>query len=165
MEALAENTPEKLLDFIDGQFSAARRGLVSPRLLKNFALDVLVKMKFCLKSSLPEESFGLMRNLRMEKIYDTVSCDALKRIVCQRVEDGFKELDRTILQAGKGEQIVFKANSFAELKFSDPGFGPHGGRLYRNQQNYFTSLYKEKRPGSGTGTMSQSCGCRRLRSF
>ena len=145
VEALAENTPEKLLDFIDGQFSAARRGLVSPRLLKNFALDVLVKMKFCLKKFAPEESFGLMRNLRMEKIYDTVSCDALKRFVCQRVEDGFKELDRTILQAGKGEQIVFKANSFAELKFSDPGFSVlMAADFIGISKNYFTSLYKEK---------------------
>ena len=149
MEALAENTPEKLLDFIDGQFSAARRGLVSPRLLKNFALDVLVKMKFCLKKFAPEESFGLMRNLRMEKIYDTVSCDALKRFVCQRVEDGFKELDRTILQAGKGEQIVFKANSFAELKFSDLGFRSSWRQTLSESAKLFYQPVQGKKAGIG----------------
>ncbi|MEY8351770.1 response regulator [Lachnospiraceae bacterium 54-53] len=52
--ALAENTPEKLLDFIWEQFDKARAERVSPHLLKNFVLDVLLKIKFCLKKFSPE---------------------------------------------------------------------------------------------------------------
>ena len=115
------------------------------RLLKNFALDVLVKIKFCLKKFAPEESFHLMRNLRMEKIYDTVSCDVLKRFLCRRIEEAFDELDHTMRKAGKGEHAVFRANSFAELKFSDPGFSVQMAADFIGiSKNYFTSLYKEK---------------------
>ena len=47
--------------------------------------------------------------------------------------------------AGKGEQLVFKANSFAELKFSDPGFSVlMAADFIGISKNYFTSLYKEK---------------------
>lgn len=143
--ALAENTPKPLMDYIDGQFVKARSEMVSPRLVKNFVLDVLVKIKFCLKKFAPEESFYLMRNLRMERIYNTVSCEALKRFLNRRIEEAFAELDRTILQAGKGEHVVFRANSFAELKFSDPGFSVQMAADFIGiSKNYFTSLYKEK---------------------
>ena len=143
--ALAENTPESLISLINGQFNKARLEQISPRLLKNFALDVLVKIKFCLKKFAPEESFHLMRNLRMEKIYDTVSCDVLKRFLCRRIEEAFDELDHTMRKAGKGEHAVFRANSFAELKFSDPGFSVQMAADFIGiSKNYFTSLYKEK---------------------
>lgn len=143
--ALAENTTEQLMEYIDRQFLTARSEMVSPRLLKNFVLDVLVKIKFCLKKFAPEESFFLMRNLRMEKIYNTVGCDALKGFLTRRIEEAFAELDSRILQAGKGEHVVFRANSFAELKFSDPGFSVQMAADFIGiSKNYFTSLYKEK---------------------
>ena len=143
--ALSENSPERLLDFIASQFFYASNQMISPRLLKNFVLDVLVKIKFCLKKFAPEESFFLMRNLRMEKIYDTVSCEALNGFLCLKIKEAFGELEHKILQAGKGEHVVFRANSFAELKFSDPGFSVQMAADFIGiSKNYFTSLYKEK---------------------
>lgn len=143
--ALSENSPERLLDFIASQFFYARNQMISPRLLKNFVLDILVKIKFCLKKFAPEESFFLMRNLRMEKIYDTVSCEALNGFLCLKIKEAFGELEHKILQAGKGEHVVFRANSFAELKFSDPGFSVQMAADFIGiSKNYFTSLYKEK---------------------
>lgn len=147
--ALAENTPGDLLNYVSGQFETAGKECISPRLLKNFALDVLVKLKFCLKKFAPEESFFIMRNIRMEKIYHMVSAELLLAFLTHRIEEAFLEVDHRILQAGKGEHVVFRANSFAELYYGDPGFSVQKAADYIGiSKNYFTSLYKEK---SGVG--------------
>ena len=147
--ALAENTPEKLLDFISEQFQKAQAESTSPHLLKNFVLDVLLKIKFCLKKFAPEETFFLMRNIRMEKIYNTVSAEVLQRFINRRIKEVFNELGHSFLLAGKGESAVFRANSFAELYYSDPGFSVQKAADFIGvSKNYFTSLYKEK---SGMG--------------
>lgn len=156
--ALAENTPDKLLDFISEQFEKARVENVSPHLLKNFVLDVLLKIKFCLKKFAPEETFFLMRNIRMEEIYNTVSSEALQRFIDRRIKDTFSELGHSFLQVGKGERVVFKANSFAELYYGDPGFSVQKAADFIGvSKNYFTSLYKEK---SGMGFWDYVTGLR-----
>lgn len=145
----SENTPDKLLDYVTGQFIKARNEHISPRLLKNFALDVLLKIKFCLKRLAPEESFYLMRNLRMEKIYDTVSSESLESFLRRRIEDAFRELEHSRILTDKGESVVFRANSFAQLHYCDPGFSVQKAAEFIGiSKNYFTSLYKEK---SGLG--------------
>ena len=72
MAALAENTPESLISLIDGQFKKASLEQISPRLLKNFALDVLVKIKFCLKKFAPEEDVYKRQGLTQGQAVEAV---------------------------------------------------------------------------------------------
>lgn len=149
LKAMAETNPGIILDFIDKAFEEAAKNMLNPKILKNFSLDVLVKIKFCLKRFDAKESFSILRNVKTDRIYRSCTWEALKYYVTEKIQATFDSMDMQINQLGRGGSVVLKANALAELSYIDQGFSVQSvADSIGISKNYFISLYKER---TGTG--------------
>lgn len=149
LRSLVGISPEQIREYVEKVFAEAERERLNPKVLKNFALDVLLKIKFCLKKFDAIESFPIMRNVRTEKIYQARSKEALKLYVTEKIQETFENLNLQAHQAGKNGSVVLKANALAELLYTDQGFSVQSAADHIGiSKNYFISLYKER---TGTG--------------
>lgn len=144
-ESFAEKNPGQLLIFLENEFQRAGKYNISPKLLKNYVLDVLLKVKFSLSRFDKKETFTIMRNVKAEEIQNILYSEKLWEFVEDKIQDTFVDLNAYILQAGKGKNVVFQANAFTELHYGELGFSVQKVAEHIGiSKNYFTSLYKEK---------------------
>lgn len=144
-ESFAENTPNQLLLFLENEFNKAKKENISPKILKNYVVDVLLKVKFSLNRFDKSATFTIMRNVKAEEIQGILSSERLWEFLEGKIRGTFVDLAAYILQAGKGKNVVFQANAFTELHYGEQGFSVQkvAGHIGISK-NYFTSLYKEK---------------------
>ena len=142
--ALVENNPNQLLLFLNAKFKKAGKERISPKLLKNYVLDILLRIKFSLNRFDKRETFSIMRNVKIEEIHGILSSEKLWRFLEYKIQDTFADLNAYILRAGKGKRIVFQANAYADIHYGDQGFSVQKVAEHIGiSKNYFTSLYKE----------------------
>lgn len=146
-QAIAGNSPDDLIQMVDALFEGAQRTGVNPQILKDAALNLLVQVKFLLKKFEQQESFLLMRNVRLESIHSLHTAEGLKRFLKEKIKTTFQDIDKSFYQPGR--RIVFRTNAFTELHYEDPSFSVQMAADHMGiSKNYFTSLYKEQ---SGLG--------------
>lgn len=144
LKAMAETNAEPILSFVNEAFAYAERKRLNPKILKNFTLDVLLKIKFCMKRFDFDGSFAMMRNVRTERIYKVYSQETLKDFLTDKITETFDSLDVQGYQTGKGGSLVLKANALAELSYTKQDFSVQSAADGIGiSKNYFISLYKE----------------------
>lgn len=142
-EAIAANSANLILDAIESMFEMAKRGSIDPRILKDASLNLLVQVKFLLKKFEQQESFLLMRNVRLENIHCLHTMEGLKQFLTDKVTTTFQDIDQSFYQPGR--RIVFRTNAFTELHYGEASFSVQMAADYMGiSKNYFTSLYKEQ---------------------
>lgn len=145
LTSLAETNPKPVLEFVVRSFREAEENHLYPKTLKNFALDVLLKIKFCLKRFDSVESFSILRNVRTDSIYQVYTEEDLKTYLTQKITQTFESLDIQTCQTGKGGSVVLKANALAELFYTEQDFSVQSAAdRIGISKNYFISLYKER---------------------
>ena len=141
--AIAANSPDDILQIIDMLFDTAKRDCINPHILKDAALNLLVQVKFLLKKFEQQESFLLMRNVRLETIHSFHMADGLEMFLKEKISATFRDIDENFYQPGR--RIVFRVNAFTELHYGEPDFSVQTVADYIGiSKNYFTSLYKEQ---------------------
>lgn len=146
-QAIAGNSPDDFMKMVDALFEQAEKERINPHILKDTVLNLLVRVKFLLKKFEQQESFLLMRNVRLESIHSLHTAEGLKRFLKEKIAATFQDIDRSFYQPGR--RIVFRTNAFTELHYADPSFSVQMAADYMGiSKNYFTSLYKEQ---SGLG--------------
>lgn len=142
-EAIAANSAENIMQMIDEIFDTAKKENIDPQILKDTALNLLVQVKFLLKKFEQQESFLLMRNVRLENIHALHTADGLKRFLKEKISSTFQDIDQSFYKPGRG--IVFRTNAFTELHYGEISFSVQTAADYMGiSRNYFTSLYKEQ---------------------
>lgn len=142
-EAIAANSAEPILDTMEAMFDMAKREAVDPRILKDASLNLLVQVKFLLKKFEQQESFLLMRNVRLENIHSLHTMEGLKRFLTDKIATTFQDIDQSFYQPGR--RIVFRTNAFTELHYGEASFSVQMAADHMGiSKNYFTSLYKEQ---------------------
>ena len=138
-----------MIDFVDGTFSKAQQCLLNPKILKNFTLDVLLKIKFILKRFDAKESFHILRNVRTEKIYQVYKAGELQRYLRDKITEVSACLNQENPQKQRGGSVILQANALAELYFGKQDFSAQEvADTIGISKNYFISIYKEQ---TGTG--------------
>ncbi|MDD7370746.1 MAG: response regulator [Firmicutes bacterium] len=146
-ESMVENSAEKIFQYMKKVFADAKRYQIYPGILKEAVLDFLVRVKFILRKYEKNESFPLMRNIRLENIQSIQDAEGLERFFENKIKRTFEDINQCFFQSGKN--IVFRSNAYAELNYCDSSFSVQNMADYLGlSKNYFTSLYKEQ---SGTG--------------
>lgn len=146
-QAVAEGSCEQLLDMLEQLYQEAAGIKINPRILKNMSLDSLVRIKFMLKKFDRQDSFSLMRNIRMESIHNMQNVNQLKMFVTEKIKSTFADISALYLSSGK--KLVFRANAFTENSYQEVDFSVQKVADYIGiSKNYFTSQYKEL-TGSG----------------
>lgn len=141
-QAVVDGSSRQLLEAFDQIFCRAADGKINPRILKDTLLDSLVRIKFALKKFDQQDSFYLMRNIRMEQIHDMWYADQLRMFIEEKVRRTFDEISGNCSTPGKN--LVFRANAFTETSYQDAGFSVQKVADYIGiSKNYFTSQYKE----------------------
>jgi len=145
--AVTGGSYEEITEMFDQIFQTAARKRIHPRIVKDVALDSLVRIKFVLKRFDQQDSFLLMRNIRMENIHNMQNAGKLKQFVIEKVSETFEEIKASFCLPGK--KLVFRANAFTEVSYQDVDFSVQKVADYIGiSKNYFTSQYKEQ-TGSG----------------
>ncbi len=141
-QAVVDGSCGQLLASFDRIFRQASERKINPRIVKDTLLDGLVRIKFALKKFDQQDSFYLMRNIRMEQIHDMQYADQLKLFIEEKVRRTFDEISGNCSTPGKN--LVFRANAFTEMSYQDAGFSVQKVADYIGiSKNYFTSQYKE----------------------
>lgn len=141
IDALARQEAADLLMYVQSIFTAAKKQSLQPKILKNFVLDFLLKIKFALKKLDDETSSAILRSVRMEDIYHVYCAEELLAYVSDKVEQVFTGLDAR----GKHAGVVMQANAIAELSFCRQDFSVQDViEQIGISKNYFISIYKEK---------------------
>ena len=144
-EALATNNTKVLYQYLADEFETAAKKRIEPEILKTYILDVLLKIKFILKKFDRTETFLIMRNIRLEEIYNIYSSQKLFEYARLKIERAFGDISKMNHQQDRGTLIVFQANAFAELHFAETDFSlKRTADTIGISKNYFASLYKEK---------------------
>lgn len=143
--AVANHLFEELEDIITNEFIHAAENKTNPKILKNFVLDSLLKIKFSLKKLDAEESFDILRNVKIEKIYRTFYARELKEYLDHKIEEVKVCLEQTGKQMQRGGNVILQANALAELNYSRQSFSVQeaAGKIGISK-NYFISTYKER---------------------
>lgn len=145
VRSLARGNVQELLDFAGKVYARAEQQRLNPKILKNFTLDFLVKVKFCLKKLDAEKSFAVLRSVKMENIYKVYSVTELKEFYENKIREVFESLDKWMDIKGKNASVVLRANAIAELYYDKQSFSVQDViEQIGISKNYFTSLYKEK---------------------
>lgn len=143
VEAVAANSAEELMKRVDGLFYRAKQDGVNPQMLKDAVLNLLVQIKFLLRKFEQQESFLLMRNVRLENIHSLHTMEGLKRFIKEKIAATFQDIDESFYRPER--RIVFRANAFAELHYREAAFSLQMAADHMGiSKNYFTSLYKEQ---------------------
>lgn len=143
VEAIAANSADPVMGLVDTIFDTAEREMVSPQLLKDAALNLLVQVKFLLRKFEQQESFLLMRSVRLENIHSLHTAEALKRFLMEKISATFQDINENFYKSGR--RIVFGTNAFTELHYGEASFSVQMAADYMGiSKNYFTSLYKEQ---------------------
>ncbi|NCC44785.1 MAG: response regulator, partial [Clostridia bacterium] len=146
-KAFVDNSPDQVLQWIEERFEEAKKEKISPVTLKDFSLDVLVRIKFALKKFDQQGSFLLMRNVRVENVHKMQDAGRLLDFLVEKIKDTFMDLEKCMVNQGRS--LVFAANAFTELYYCDVDFSVQKVADHIGiSKNYFTSQYKEQ---SGTG--------------
>jgi two-component system response regulator YesN len=147
VKAIVDHSCQEITDWLEERFAGAKAEKISPAVLKDFSLDILVRIKFALKNLDQRESFPLMRNIRIENIHQLQDYVRLLKFVRAKIENTFRNIEEDLV--GKESSLVFRANAFTALYYCDVSFSVQKVADYIGiSKNYFTSLYKEQ---SGTG--------------
>lgn len=142
-EAIAANSADDMMKLVDLIFDMAARDQVNPQILKDVVLNLLVEVKFLLRKFEQQESFLLMRNVRLENIHSLHTMDGLKGFLKEKLCTTFQNIDESFYQPGR--RIVFRINAFTELHYADPSFSVQMAADHIGiSKNYFTSQYKEQ---------------------
>lgn len=142
-QAVTYGSCDALLQELDRIFAEAAGKQIHPGLVKELALDILVRIKFVLKKFDQQDSFLMMRNIRMENIQNMHSISALQRFITEKIRDTYAQI-----QAGfgiPGKSLVFRANAFTEISYREPDFSVQKVADHIGiSKNYFTTQYKEQ---------------------
>lgn len=142
-KAIAANSADELMRRVDSLFDRAKQDSVNPRMLKDAVLNLLVQIKFLLRKFEQQESFLLMRNVRLENIHSLHTMEGLKRFIKEKIAATFQDIDESFYRPER--RIVFRANAFAELHYREAAFSVQmAADNIGISKNYFTSLYKEQ---------------------
>lgn len=141
-EAVVGGSCDQLLEKVDLVFKKAADKKINPRILKDFSLDSLVRIKFILKKYDQQDSFLLMRNIRMENIHNIHNADKLKMFIRDKIKETFTDIGEYFRFPGK--KLVFCVNAFTEISYHKADFSVQQAADYIGlSKNYFTSQYKE----------------------
>lgn len=142
-EAIAANSADDIMQMIDTLFDAAGREFINPQILKDVVLNLLVQVKSLLRKFEQQDSFLLMRNVRLDHIHSLHTAEGLKQFLKEKIAATFRDIDESFYQPGR--RIVFRVNAFTELHYGDASFSVQTAADYIGiSKNYFTSLYKEQ---------------------
>lgn len=144
LQSLAAGKPDQLMEQLRPVYEKAQRCRLKPDILREFTLDVLIHMKFCLKNLDEARSFAVLRKIKMEEIYKIDSPDALYSYLTEKVLEVFEkivsETDRK-----RNNMVILQANAIAKLKYAQADFSVQEvAKQIGISKNYFVSLYKEK---------------------
>lgn len=143
VEAVAANSADELMRRVDSLFDRAEQDSVDPKMLKDAVLNLLVQIKFLLRKFEQQESFLLMRNVRLENIHSLHTMEGLKHFIKEKIAATFQDIDECFYRPER--RIVFRANAFAELHYKETAFSLQMAADHMGiSKNYFTSLYKEQ---------------------
>lgn len=142
-QAVTYGSSEGLLQKLTELFDEAEKKQIYPGILKELVLDIFVRIKFVLKKFDQQDSFLLMRNIRMEHIQNLYSMSALRTFATEKIRGTFAQIQNGFTLPGKN--LVFRANAFTELSYREPDFSVQKVADYIGiSKNYFTTQYKEQ---------------------
>lgn len=141
-QSVVDGSPRQLLAAFDRIFRRAAEEKINPRILKDMLLDSLVRIKFVLKKFDQQDSFYMMRNIRMEQIHDMQNARQLELFIEEKINRTFDDIRGG--SSAPGKNLVFRANAFTEMSYQDAGFSVQKVADHIGiSKNYFTSQYKE----------------------
>lgn len=145
LEAIAKGNDEYLRTQLQEIYEDAEKQNLKPEILRDFTLNLLFDMKFCLKRLEPEKSFEMMRNIKMEMIYQMNRPQELWNYLTEKMDEVFKQIMTDNEQKSRSGMIILQANAVAELCYTDSDFSvQNAANRIGISKNYFVSMYKEK---------------------
>lgn len=142
-EGIADNSPEKIIKYLEEVFREAGTKQMDPGILKEAVFDFLIQIKFMLKQFEMKDSFSVMRNVMPETIHGFQDSDRLYSWLIDKINQTFQEIDQAFF--GPGRRLVLRTNAFVEVSYADPAFSVQDAADYNGiSKNYFTGLYKEQ---------------------
>ena len=142
-EGIADNSPEKMIKYLEGVFREAATKRIDPGTLKEAVFDFLIQIKFMLKQFDMKDSFSVMRNVMPETIHGFQDSDMLFLWLVDKINQTFQEIDQAFFAPGR--RLVLRTNAFVEISYTDPAFSVQDAADYNGiSKNYFTGLYKEQ---------------------
>lgn len=141
--AVLEHSEEMVISYLAGLIQKACEEKQEPALLKEEAFDLLIQIKFVLEQLEKQDSFSILRNIRMDSMDRIGSVDDTYHWMENRIHQTFEEIRETCF--GSGRRLVLRTNALVLENYQDSSFSVQDAADYNGvSRNYFTALYKEQ---------------------
>ena len=114
-----------------------------PEKLKEGVLELLLCFKLALNKYKEIDTTSVLRNVRMEDIYQVYSAESLKQYVIKKISEVFEVIQ--INEAGRANNFTMQAKIMADQHFCEKEFSVQQvADEIGISKNYFISMYKNQ---------------------
>ena len=141
--ALLQKDSQILEEYIIQMFEFAAQKKVRPEKLKEGVLELLLCFKLALNKYKEIDTTSVLRNVRMEDIYQVYSAESLKQYVIKKISEVFEVIQ--INEAGRANNFTMQAKIMADQHFCEKEFSVQQvADEIGISKNYFISMYKNQ---------------------